>query len=182
VPATWDLYDVVATKEFMIAHRCFGEKLEELRSQFESIKFSGLIDSKPSTQQVREKSDSMLTSDKWNHRVLITEDFPAGVSKANYEVDYQTQYTCESCNRPHQLSLELGFDNRQAVGSNLLKMDSANSGFNGESISIIVVTNSKGRESGRWDNSVAIDYDYSWAYRKAYSKYFKTVILLLTIY
>jgi hypothetical protein len=183
--AKWDLDDEDAMVDLLSSHACLMPTLDALVELFSSIDLEELDESKPSTPQIRAKVEGKLARDGWSQKVLITDDFPSGVNRANYEVDFQLQMQCPDCRLPHQISLELAFDNRQAVGSNLLKMDSANLSFvdtrEGVSLSIIVVTTAVNRDSGKWDNAVAIDHDYSWALRKAYRRYFKTPIMLLTI-
>ena len=183
--AKWDLDDEDAMVDLLSSHACLVPRLDALVDLFSSIDLDELDERKPSTPQIRAKVEGKLVEDGWSQKVLIIDDFPSGVNRANYEVDFQLQFHCAECGLPHQISLELAFDNRQAIGSNLLKMDSANRSFDdighGICLSVIVVTTAMNRDAGKWDNAIAIDHDYSWALRKAYRRYFSTPIMLLTM-
>jgi hypothetical protein len=185
VAANWDLTDDSAVSEYLTRFQCLSTQLESILSSFGALDLASLNPESSSTSQIRSWADEILQVETWSRRALVTDDFPSGVSPANYEVDYQKRFACDSCHQPHQISIELGFDNRQAVGTNLLKIDLASQSFHKKygsaSIGIIVVTNTIGRQRGRWDGAVAIDYDYSWARRKAYASYLDTPILLLTL-
>jgi hypothetical protein len=185
VVARWDTLGLLAAPGQPGSHQCFDPVLETISSTFNSCELDKFDERKSGTQQIRDVVEPRFAADEWSTKVLVTQDFPGGVLQANYEVDFQLQFFAEGCSLRHQVSLELAFDNRQAIGANLLKMDLANTYFvestGGLSISVIVVATASGRDLGHWDGAVGIDLDYSWALRNAYSRYFKTPIVLLTV-
>jgi hypothetical protein len=185
MPANWDLMQSDSFQSLIKSDSCFNSELQKLESICAGVDLKLFAENKPATQQLREVFNKKSSENQWEERPVVTREFPNGVLGTNYEVDYQYTFKNDGCISNHQISIELAFDNRQAVGTNVLKMDLANKLFTTkrdcQSVSIIVVPSLTAKKNGHWDNSVATDYDYSWSLRNAYSDYAKSPILLLIL-
>ena len=177
--------DSLATIDSLGEHKgCYEAHFQSVKAAFDGINVLALADGGPS-RQVRDLVEGKMLTSGWESRVLLDRQLPSEISLANYTVDYQLIFESQACDCKHQLIVEMCFDNRQAIGTNLLKADFANRSFNSSpkraSIAILVVLNSGARESGRWDNGVGVQDEYSLALRRVYADNVSTTILLLVI-
>ncbi|MDH2904395.1 MAG: hypothetical protein PXZ08_10675 [Actinomycetota bacterium] len=177
--------DSLATIHNMVDHKyCFGKYFESTKVAFDGINVAALGDGGPS-RQVRDLVEDNMLLNGWEARILIDRQLPDEISLANYTIDYQLIFESQGCDYKHQLVAEMCFDNRQAIGTNLLKADFANRNFTAvpdrASAAILVVLNSGAREAGRWDNGVGVQDEYSLALRRVYTHNISTTILLLVV-
>jgi hypothetical protein len=135
--------------------------------------------------QVKDIVDANLSEIGWESRILLDRRLPSEISLANYTIDYRLTFTADHCAAKHQIAIELCFDNRQAIGTNLLKAELANrtfaSGTKRASIAILVVLSAGIRAIGQWDSGVGTQDEYSLALRRAYEENFATTLLLLVL-
>ena len=177
--------DSLATIDNMVDHKdCFKNFFESAKVAFDGINVGALGDGGPS-RQVRDLVENRMLTNGWEARILLDRQLPDEISLANYTVDYQVIFESKGCDYKHQLVVEMCFDNRQAIGTNLLKADFANRIFTAvpsrASVAILVVLNSGAREAGRWDNGVGVQDEYSLALRRVYTHNVSTTILLLVV-
>lgn len=117
-------------------------------------------------------------------KVLVHPGIGPGSPQANYTVDYLRTYRDAPCGHIHQVTIELCFDNRQAIGTNLLKAQMANKllpTLNGNSsISVLVVADSE-IKARAYDSSVGDEEEYESALLSAYAAELSTPIILFTL-
>jgi len=177
--------DSLSTIDNMVDHKyCYEQYFESAKVVFNSINVGALADGGPS-RQVRDLVENKMLSNGWVPRILIDRQLPNEISLANYTIDYQLIFEYQDCDCKHQLVVEMCFDNRQAIGTNVLKVDFANRNFTASrdrvSAAVLVVLNSGAREAGRWDNGVGVQDEYSLALRRVYAHNVSTTILLLVV-
>jgi hypothetical protein len=111
---------------------------------------------------------------------------PSSINSANYRIDavLDSEVTLE-CNHRHRIYLEICFDNRQAIGTNLLKFHAASEIFNIEpnrkSLAILVCADNRTLKKHNWDSSAASSEEYEFAIRTPYSTVITEMPLLLTL-
>ena len=161
----------------------FRHQFELVRKSLEKVNLNQVNPSTKATEFIRQ---SLVKSLKpWSTKVLATSVLPPNRASSNYRIDYQVRSTETGTDSKKLISLELVFDNRQAVGTNLLKLESSARQFvsdtKGTCMSLIVAPSQNLKDLGFWDNSVATGPEYSWAIRKAYSFLLSHPLLLITV-
>ena len=152
----------------------------------ESLELVNLVHPKhavKTTEFIRQSLKEPLSS--WSTKVLFTSALPPVRAASNYKIDYQLRSSNQDPKTKRLISLELVFDNRQAIGTNLLKLESAARQFaldtGGFSLSVIVAPSQQLKNRGFWDSSVATDAEYSWAVRNAYSSLLTSPLALISL-
>lgn len=114
-------------------------------------------------------------------KMLVLPNVPVTGHDANYRVDFLKTFRNESCSHKHQISIELCFDNRQVIGTNLLKAHLANQlGEEGKNIAILIVAEEKLRNQA-YDGSIGTESEYETALLAAYSSVIDSEITLFTL-
>jgi hypothetical protein len=120
----------------------------------------------------------------YKKKVLVFPGLAHGSPQANYTVDFLTTLRETQCGHIHQVTIELCFDNRQAIGTNLLKANMANRllpNLNGNSaVAVLLVADSKIKAKS-YDSSVGDEEEYESALLSAYSAELSTPIVLFTL-
>ncbi len=109
----------------------------------------------------------------WEKKFLFSREAHSSLPNANYTVNYlYVEQKC-SCGFRHKLFLHLCFDNRQAIGTHLLRFKAAMEANAKQTfdrpISVAVVADMKAKEKYGWDNSAAtyeefaqaLDFEYA---------------------
>jgi len=109
---------------------------------------------------------------EWIESFRINPEIPRDFPIANYTMDgVLDQYDAE-CGHHHRFLIQTCFDNRQAIGTNLLKFEMAKKQFcrteRHKVLPIIVCADSDVLKIYKWDNSVASSSEYELALRSAY--------------
>jgi hypothetical protein len=161
----------------------FGRQFELVRKSLEKVNLNHVDPSTKATEYIRQSLVKPLKP--WSTKVLATSVLPPNRASSNYRIDYQVRSTEAGTDSKKLISLELVFDNRQAVGTNLLKLESSARQFvsdtKGICMSLIVAPSQNLKDLGFWDNSVATGPEYSWAIRKAYSFLISHPLVLITV-
>jgi hypothetical protein len=161
----------------------FRVQSELVQKSLKSVDLNRINPAMKATELIRQSLVNPLKP--WSTKVLVTSVLPPNRASSNYRIDYQARNTEESSSSKGLISLELAFDNRQAVGTNLLKLESSARQFvsdtKGICMSLIVAPSQNLKEYGFWDNSVATGAEYSWAIRKAYSFLISHPLVLITV-
>jgi hypothetical protein len=125
----------------------------------------------------------LSVAEGWQANFLGLESIPRTMPNKNYVIDFIFDGSCSDCKKRHRLFVEVCFDNRQAIGTNILKLDSAASFFqdktSGVALSVIVCADRKALSTGGWDSGVGDEEEYQIALNTAYKKHLKTNISLL---
>lgn len=119
----------------------------------------------------------------WNKDLLIQQDFPSRKFPSSHvQVDFQRELFLSESNRKVQITLEIFGDNRQALASNLLKLELAGRNFSkfGISIGIGVCIDKRLKKLG-WDGSTATSDEYEFGLLHTYSRFIQTPILLIAV-
>lgn len=171
-------------RTFSSHEACFQPVLSWLLAVIQTVDCRQFEVGRPSSQ-LKKLVEVEFQNMDWNNRVLINRQFETPLSTANYIVDFQKIFSTSECNNRHQVAVEFALDNRQAVGTNLLKANYANQFFstNADSVSLaVLITLSKSsRISGGWDSATSLFDDYSLAIRQPYAGVFNSTILLLSL-
>jgi hypothetical protein len=150
----------------------------------ETVDISKFRDTAASTAFKKHVAPQFLQNN-WDRKEVIDTKLPRVLSLANYTVYFRNHFTNEKCNCRHQVILEFGFDNRQAIGSNLLKLEMGNRIFDSSadrvSLGILIALTPSSKIMGGWDSSTGEVDEYSLAIRRAYFGILKTSILLISI-
>jgi hypothetical protein len=125
------------------------------------------------------------TKDGWNHAFLGIGSITNNLHNKNYVIDYVFDSECRGCPSRHRLQVEVCFDNRQAVGTNIFKLEASARAYqnrtSGSALSLIVCGDRKYLKNGGWDAGVADEDEYQIAIDTAYEGYVTTNIALLVL-
>jgi hypothetical protein len=135
---------------------------------------------------VRNTLSGHLTKESgWQANFLAFTNVSASVPKKNYIVDFVFDFEMDTCPNKHRVVLEVCFDNRQAIGTNLLKLDKAVSDFvskqGREAEAILVCADRRTLDFGGWDSGVADEEEYQIALSQGYKSYLKAPISLMVL-
>ena len=121
----------------------------------------------------------------WNWKFLGLDAIPDGLFNENYVIDAVSDQAFNSCSRRHRLLVELCFDNRQAIGTNILKLESAARQFEsrtgGKAYCLIICADRKALKNGLWDSGVADEEEYQIAISTAYREFVTSPFSLLIL-
>ena len=111
----------------------------------------------------------------------LAHDFP----KANYQVNYAVDIFDAGCGHEHRILAEMCFDNRQAIGTNLLKFQVSqffcDEIINRDLLSIIICADRRSLIKYGWDGGVASSEEYEFAARNPYQNVIAKPPVLLVI-
>lgn len=119
----------------------------------------------------------------WNRDLLIQKDFPSRrFPSSHVQVDFQKEFFLQESSRKLQVTLEIFGDNRQALASNLLKLELAGRNFAkfGASVGIGVCIGDRLKKLG-WDGSTATSDEYEFGLIHTYSRFIQTPIVLVSV-
>jgi hypothetical protein len=109
----------------------------------------------------------------WEKKFLFSREAHSSLPNANYTVNYLFVEPKCDCGFRHKIFVHLCFDNRQAIGTHLLRFKAAMVGNAKQPldrpVSVAVVADSKAKSRFGWDNSAgtyeefaqAIEFEYS---------------------
>lgn len=138
------------------------------------------------TKTFRELLKGLVEIDReWNWKFLGLDAIPSDLFNENYVVDLVSDKNFGSCTKRHRLLVELCFDNRQAIGTNIFKLQTAARQFEqktgGKSYCLIVCGERKALNAGRWDGGVGDEEEYQIAISTAYREYLTSPFSLLVL-
>lgn len=109
----------------------------------------------------------------WKRNRLIDPSIPSGIPTSIYKVNLLMDLPECECHKHHRIFFHAFFDNRQAIGTNILRLRVAKKYFErgeGKVAELIaLVIDSKSKESFGWDNSVAAVEEYEYALNSIYN-------------
>lgn len=109
----------------------------------------------------------------WEKKFLFSREAHSSLPNANYTVNYLYVLPKCPCGFRHKLFLHLCFDNRQAIGTHLLRFKAAMEANAKQTfdrpVSVAVVADGKAKQKYGWDNSAAtyeefvqaLDFEYA---------------------
>jgi hypothetical protein len=117
-----------------------------------------------STQQIQKQLNPLLAKNGWILDFTFDSNTISTAPSANYVLNAIKDLSIGSCGHRHRLLLELCFDNRQAIGTNLLKFEAAKRLFekneNCLTTSIIICGSHDALAHMKWDGGVASHGEY----------------------
>lgn len=138
------------------------------------------------TKSLRAVLTTNLTSESgWVRQLVGIDAIPSNLHNQNYVIDFSSDYQSEVCSERHRVLLEICFDNRQAIGTNIFKLETAAKNFRektgGDAVGIIICGDRKSLKVGGWDAGVADEEEYQVALGTAYGDYLSSSISLLVL-
>jgi hypothetical protein len=158
-------------------------RLDTLRKSLEEVVIHNSASDSPS-KQVKDHMLNKLLNEDWRPHFKINREVSENYPMANFTLDAIKDFSDSSCNHVHRFLVEFCFDNRQAVGTNLLKFEiaSINSSLsNVEPIPVLICADSGALRYFGWDGSIASADEYEHAIRVAYKSIIKNPAIILAL-
>lgn len=138
------------------------EEINVLKTILQGIEID--TDLGKSTQQIQKQLNPLLATNGWILDFIFDSNTVSTAPSANYVLNAIKDLPMASCNHRHRLLLEICFDNRQAIGTNLLKFEAAKRLFekneNCLTTSIIICGSHEALAHLKWDGGVASHGEY----------------------
>jgi hypothetical protein len=165
---------------------CFSAVAAETLAVFELVDVDTFRKPSSASSQVRLVVEPQLHVLGWKSNIDLLSNVPIDIPKGLYGVDFQKIVAVQDCDARHMVTLELCFDNRQAIVANLAKADMAAQAFEPRSdqnvsLTFLAVVSKGAKKSGGWDNAVGTIEEYEYAIDGPYRKYVESPIRLITI-
>ena len=158
------------------------ETLENLREYISKIVID---DYHRVSAQFRNYVRSFFRENSWITNYKFTSDVPEDISDVNYRFDGILDLNSSSCSHRHRILLEICFDNRQTIGTNLLKFELAARAFESDSskksLGIMLCADRLSLRQFGWDESAGSSEEYEVALRGPYGDLLKHQPTLLVI-
>ena len=123
------------------------------------------------SKQLKSFMFNQLVAEGWRSHFKISKDVSEVYPLANYVLDAMQDVTSNECNHTHRFLVEFCFDNRQAIGSNILKFEVASRvaiQSNYQPVPILVCAELEVLKDYGWDGSIASSAEYEYALRVLY--------------
>lgn len=126
----------------------------------------------PASNKIKIPLFHWAESHGWKKNRIVNPGIPSGISTSIYKVNLLKDIPNCSCGSHHRIFFHAFFDNRQAIGTNLLRLEVAKKYFEqietNKAELIALVLDSKSKEYFGWDNSVGTVEEYEYALTKIY--------------
>jgi hypothetical protein len=159
------------------------DTIKTLQSSLEAVIIETSTDTSAS-KQVKDHMFNQLVKDGWRPRFKIDKNVTDLYPLANYVLDAMQDIPAESCNHLHRFFVEFCFDNRQAIGSNILKFEVASRGALEASfmpVPILICADSDALKHFGWDSSIASANEYEYALRVVYRNIINHPAIILAL-
>ena len=137
------------------------------------------------TSVLRAQLDEFLEGAGWRESFridnLISLEFPT----ANYTLDLSLDSADVTCDHKHRYFIEFCFDNRQAIGTNLLKFEVASKNAEVQErlpLPILICATSQAIKQFGWDGGVASYQEYDHALRIPYKSVMERPPVLIALF
>jgi hypothetical protein len=139
-----------------------------------------------STKQLKQFLDAWFESDSWIGGQTVDNKFPrTEYPFSNYVLDWQKISYCERHGKALALNFEYCFDNRQSIGTNLLKMETINRRLEKEnaheSYGVLLTATSKAINANGWNGAAACTDEYENAILHGYEQILTSKICVLSL-
>lgn len=159
-------------------------RAEELKQYIESVDVDP-ADPGAASEKFKKPILDWAVSQGWSLSKTIDESVIRSLPHANYKIHALFDMPDCSCGQKHRLFFQFLFDNRQAIGTNLLRLDLALKNFETSEdrtgLAIGLMVDGPVKAQFRWDNSVAIGKEYEMALIGPYVSIFNSQIELWTL-
>jgi hypothetical protein len=146
------------------------DTIKSLQRSLEAVVIETSADSSAS-KQLKDHMFNQLISDGWRPQFKISKSVSETYPLANYIMDAMHDFSSEKCNHTHRFFVEFCFDNRQAIGSNILKFEVASrAALEADCfpIPVLVCADAGALKFFGWDGSIAGASEYEYALRVIY--------------
>lgn len=179
--------EVRTTKDRLIDSLCLVEqrRITGLKLALEQIVVALESKDSPSKQIKNATGEIFQQGGDWRQPFQIDTNVSSIYPLSNYKLDAMIDESPANCEHFHRALVEQCFDNRQAIGTNLLKFQLATSLFearlNHITLSIIICADRHSLKLFGWDGSIASSEEYEAALRGPYAKIITTAPILMVI-
>lgn len=126
-----------------------------------------------SSEVVYKAIDSLSEKYKFDKNFKISPLIPNDLASQNFKIDFACRLKCETHQSSHYIFIELAFDNRQVLGTNILKLEVAQKILEKSSrpftLGVLITVDKTSCRKLGWDGSIGTFEEYEIAYRNAYS-------------
>jgi len=146
------------------------DTINALQKSLEAVVIESSVDSSAS-KQLKNYMFNQLITDGWRPQFKISKKVSEVYPLANYIVDVMHDFSSDKCNHTHRFFVEFCFDNRQAIGSNILKFEAASRAAvesNYLPVPVLVCADAEALKFFGWDGSIAGASEYEYALRVVY--------------
>ena len=137
------------------------------------------------SRQIKDATGLIFSSGNWRHPFQFDTDVSDVFPTTNYQLDAALDTELEECGHRHRILVEHCFDNRQAIGTNLLKFQLASSiyesAINSIALPIIICADKISLKTLGWDGSIGSSEEYENAIRGPYKTTLTVFPVLLVI-
>jgi hypothetical protein len=178
--------EVRTTKGKILSELCpvETEVLRQLKSDLESI-FVSKNTAVSASKQIKDATGLVFSSGNWRQPFQFDTDVSDVFPVTNYQLDAALDTEKEKCGHRHRILVEHCFDNRQAIGTNLLKFQLASSIYentlNSVALPILICADKPSLKSLGWDGSIGSSEEYENAIRGPYKSTLTVSPILLVI-
>ena len=151
---------------------CHKLMIDELRQHLVSLPLSEVMHKK--SKAIKAHLGIMRTGSTIHavrNELFIRDDFEAPRKRANYMLDLQVDCSGK-CGHLHRINVELAFNNREAIGTNFLKLASRNAAdsldASIQSVGLFLAATRELLDAGAWDGAYADSSEYDAIFHKVY--------------
>jgi hypothetical protein len=137
------------------------------------------------TSILRGQLDDLLSETGWRVGYLVESQISMEYPTANYTLDLNLDEDSSNCEHRHRYLLEFCFDNRQAIGTNLLKFEVAALNAISQNwipLPILICGTAAAIKQFGWDGGVASYQEYDHAIRIPYKNILSNPPVLLALF
>lgn len=159
------------------------ETIKTLQASLEAVIIEGSIDTSAS-KQVKDHMFNQLIAEGWRPRFKIDKNVSELYPIANYILDAMQDFPSDDCHHTHRFLVEFCFDNRQAIGSNILKFEVASRAATEADlfpVPILICADSETLKHFGWDGSIASANEYEYALRVMYRRIMRHPPIILAL-
>ena len=161
-------------------HRIMG-----LKGNLEKIIVAKNSKDSPSKQIKDATEEIFRNGGDWRQPFQFDSSVSSIYPLSNYRLDAMIDEISADCEHSHRILVEQCFDNRQAIGTNLLKFQLASSLFENHlkhtALSIITCADRHSLKLFGWDGSIASSEEYEAALRGPYANIITANVVLMVI-
>jgi len=153
--------------------RCHKSMIEELRQHLVELSLHDVMHEK--SKIIKSHLRSIRTSSSIHeirHELLIRDDLDLTTkARANYLLDLQLECSGQ-CGGLHRVNVELAFNNREAIGTNFLKLASRSTSDeidpSVQSLGLLLAATRNLLDAGSWDAAYADSSEYEALFNRVY--------------
>lgn len=137
------------------------------------------------TGVLRAQLHDFVEESGWSEGHKIDNQISLEFPTANYTLDLVQDEVSSTCGHQHRYFIEFCFDNRQAIGTNLLKFEVASQNtemLNRRPLPILVCATAQAIKEFGWDSGVASYQEYDHAIRGPYKEILKHPPAVIAIF